>query len=94
MAEIAAEVLIRRLADWGVDTVFGQPGDAWRRPRCGRATDARQGHLRTGEVLHESFPVRPASEGNYRHDFVQRQDPGASVLNTHGAEAVGSSGSR
>ena len=64
---------------------IGQPG---------RATDARQGHLRTGEVLHESFPVRPASEGNYRHDFVQRQDPGASVLNTHGAEAVGSSGSR
>ncbi len=27
MAEIAAEVLIRRLADWGVDTVFGLPGD-------------------------------------------------------------------
>ncbi|WP_433496320.1 thiamine pyrophosphate-dependent enzyme [Sphaerimonospora sp. CA-214678] len=27
MTEIAAEVLIERLADWGVDTVFGLPGD-------------------------------------------------------------------
>src|SRR5438477_12848623 len=27
MAEIAAEVLIARLAQWGVDTVFGLPGD-------------------------------------------------------------------
>ena len=27
MSEIAAEVLIARLADWGVDTVFGLPGD-------------------------------------------------------------------
>src|SRR5579884_1007670 len=27
MAEIASEVLISRLADWGVDTVFGIPGD-------------------------------------------------------------------
>src|SRR5439155_3028010 len=27
MAEIASEVLIARLADWGVDTVFGIPGD-------------------------------------------------------------------
>jgi pyruvate dehydrogenase (quinone) len=27
MAEIASEVLVSRLADWGVDTVFGLPGD-------------------------------------------------------------------
>src|SRR5213595_4310795 len=27
MAEIAAEVMIARLAEWGVDTVFGLPGD-------------------------------------------------------------------
>ncbi|WP_285560934.1 thiamine pyrophosphate-dependent enzyme [Actinoplanes regularis] len=27
MAEITAEVLIKRLAEWGVDTVFGIPGD-------------------------------------------------------------------
>jgi pyruvate dehydrogenase (quinone) len=27
MAAIAAEVLVARLADWGVDTVFGLPGD-------------------------------------------------------------------
>ncbi|HEY2505323.1 MAG TPA: thiamine pyrophosphate-binding protein [Streptosporangiaceae bacterium] len=27
MAQIAAEALIERLADWGVDTVFGLPGD-------------------------------------------------------------------
>src|SRR5437763_4603272 len=27
MAEIAAELLVERLADWGVDTVFGLPGD-------------------------------------------------------------------
>src|SRR5436190_7170736 len=27
MAEIAAEVLIARLAEWNVDTVFGLPGD-------------------------------------------------------------------
>src|SRR5438046_7128768 len=27
MAAIASEVLISRLADWGVDTVFGLPGD-------------------------------------------------------------------
>jgi pyruvate dehydrogenase (quinone) len=27
VAEIVAEALIRRLADWGVDTVFGLPGD-------------------------------------------------------------------
>jgi pyruvate dehydrogenase (quinone) len=27
VAEIASEVLISRLADWGVDTVFGLPGD-------------------------------------------------------------------
>src|SRR6266567_4450654 len=27
MAEIASEVLISRLADWGVDTIFGIPGD-------------------------------------------------------------------
>ncbi|HEV2450433.1 MAG TPA: thiamine pyrophosphate-binding protein [Streptosporangiaceae bacterium] len=27
MAEIASEALIKRLADWGVDTVFGLPGD-------------------------------------------------------------------
>ncbi len=27
MAEIASEALVERLADWGVDTVFGLPGD-------------------------------------------------------------------
>jgi pyruvate dehydrogenase (quinone) len=27
MAKIASEVLIERLADWGVDTIFGLPGD-------------------------------------------------------------------
>src|SRR4051812_38498067 len=27
MAKIAAELLVERLADWGVDTVFGLPGD-------------------------------------------------------------------
>jgi pyruvate dehydrogenase (quinone) len=27
MAQIAAEALVERLADWGVDTVFGLPGD-------------------------------------------------------------------
>src|ERR1700730_10017146 len=27
MGQIASEVLIERLADWGVDTVFGLPGD-------------------------------------------------------------------
>src|SRR3989440_12883287 len=27
MAEIASQALIARLADWGVDTVFGIPGD-------------------------------------------------------------------
>src|SRR3954451_25242628 len=27
MAEIAAQALVTRLADWGVDTVFGLPGD-------------------------------------------------------------------
>ena len=27
MAQIASELLIGRLADWGVDTVFGLPGD-------------------------------------------------------------------
>lgn len=27
MAQIASEVLVRRLAEWGVDTVFGLPGD-------------------------------------------------------------------
>jgi pyruvate dehydrogenase (quinone) len=27
MSKIASDVLIERLADWGVDTVFGLPGD-------------------------------------------------------------------
>src|SRR6266487_7174651 len=27
MAQIASDALIERLADWGVDTVFGLPGD-------------------------------------------------------------------
>jgi len=27
MARIASDALIERLADWGVDTVFGLPGD-------------------------------------------------------------------
>src|ERR671939_1104227 len=27
MSTIASEVLVQRLADWGVDTVFGLPGD-------------------------------------------------------------------
>src|SRR3954453_17392325 len=27
MAKIAAELLVERLADWGVDTIFGLPGD-------------------------------------------------------------------
>src|ERR1041384_3668346 len=27
MAKIASELLVERLADWGVDTVFGLPGD-------------------------------------------------------------------
>lgn len=27
MPRIASEVLVERLADWGVDTVFGPPGD-------------------------------------------------------------------
>jgi hypothetical protein len=27
MAKIASEVLFERLADWGVDTIFGLPGD-------------------------------------------------------------------
>ena len=27
MAQIASEVLVERLIDWGVDTVFGLPGD-------------------------------------------------------------------
>ena len=34
MAQIASELLVERLADWGVDTVFGLPGDgingSWR----------------------------------------------------------------
>jgi thiamine pyrophosphate-dependent acetolactate synthase large subunit-like protein len=27
VAEITSEVLIKRLAEWGVDTIFGLPGD-------------------------------------------------------------------
>ena len=27
MAKIALELLVERLADWGVDTIFGLPGD-------------------------------------------------------------------
>jgi hypothetical protein len=27
MVQIASELLVERLADWGVDTVFGLPGD-------------------------------------------------------------------
>src|SRR6202012_5547470 len=27
MAQIASELLVERLADWGVDTIFGLPGD-------------------------------------------------------------------
>lgn len=27
MGQIASEALIERLADWGIDTVFGLPGD-------------------------------------------------------------------
>ena len=27
MAQIASEALVERLADWGVDTLFGLPGD-------------------------------------------------------------------
>jgi pyruvate dehydrogenase (quinone)/pyruvate oxidase len=27
MGRIASEALVERLADWGVDTVFGLPGD-------------------------------------------------------------------
>ena len=35
MGQIASEALIERLADWGVDTVFGLPGDKrYLRRRC------------------------------------------------------------
>lgn len=27
MAKVASELLVERLVDWGVDTVFGLPGD-------------------------------------------------------------------
>lgn len=40
MAETAADVLVESILDWGVDTVFGLPGDGingiWKRCEPGR----------------------------------------------------------
>ncbi len=41
--QLASELLVERLIDRGVDTVFGLPGDgpATLRPRCGRPSPMR-----------------------------------------------------
>ncbi len=46
MAEITSEVLIERLAEWGVDTVFGLPGDGINGHHGGPAPARRPGPVR------------------------------------------------
>ena len=46
MAETAADVLIDTIHDWGVDVIFGIPGDGVREPGIGR----RESGMRAGNV--------------------------------------------
>ena len=48
MAELTSEVLIDRLADWGVDTVFGLPGDGINGIMEGLRRHAGPGAVRPG----------------------------------------------
>ena len=48
MAKLAAQALISRLADWGVDTVFGLPGRRHQRDHGGPAPRAGPGPVRPG----------------------------------------------
>ena len=51
MREFAAEPLVQRLIDWGVDTVFGRPGDG--PDGVLRAFQRHQDEIRLLEVQHE-----------------------------------------
>jgi hypothetical protein len=53
MAKIAAETLVERLADWGVATVFGRPGDGINKGLDYRAVDALHRTGGGGEVNEE-----------------------------------------
>ena len=86
MERIAAQVLIDRLADWGVDTVFGILANALahRGPALvGVAVDPNEPPM-PGKVSYEQarkfrrlVPARAAAPGGDRHDAVQGQDPAA-----------------
>ena len=54
MAKIASDVLIERLADWGVDTVFGLPGDG-----INGIMEGLRAALRTGSASSWSITRRP-----------------------------------
>lgn len=87
MARIASEALIERLADWGVDTVFGLPGDGINGIMEGlrRHQDkvrfvlvhheeaaAGEGRVRAGEEVRPGVLARPAAHGDDRHDCAPR----------------------
>jgi pyruvate dehydrogenase (quinone) len=51
MAEIAADILIESILDWGVDTVFGLPGDGIN--GIMEALRTKQDRVRFIQVRHE-----------------------------------------
>src|SRR5437763_16372188 len=51
MAKIASEVLVERLIDWGIDTVFGLPGDGIN--GLMEALQTRQDRIKFVQVRHE-----------------------------------------
>ncbi len=84
MGQIASEVLIQRLADWGVDTIFGLPGDGingimegLRRHGQGslRPRPSRGGGRLHGDRVRQSnrAPGRlPGHLGTWRHPSTER----------------------
>src|SRR5262245_36325340 len=57
----------------------------------GRAADARQGDLRTGEEVRHRVPARATTQGGDRHHPVEGQDRAASVM-TKSTVEVGAPG--
>ena len=80
MSKIAAEALIERLADWGVDTIFGIPGDGINGLMEGLRRHEDKGPLR---------PRAPRGGGRLHGDGVRQVDRAHRVcLATSGPGAI------
>ena len=75
MSQIVSETLIKRLAEWGVGTVFGLPGDGINGIMEGLRR--HQDKIRFVLVHHEEAA---ATQSNDRHHALQGQNSAARAL--------------